>query len=587
MPTFKIPNQGNIRQLNLGDTYGEIWASRNIDLHSNPGKIKLARPMKVVATASQLGSLQLRGFASITDSSGNTVAYAITSSALYSASYPYTSWNQIVADGFLVPLAVSRAEDIAVFQGQLIMNSATDLDAYNPSGTGTWTASWWTARGNPALTTNNPNSTVPRVLEVIRLGTEELVVLDGSNIYGYIGGITSGAVTSVTLDIDPTMRATCVKGGIRSAWIGTYATGDSDAHVFQWDGASTNYSQSYPTGAKAVLAMEMDDDVPVIITERGEIKKFNNVGFTTIARFPFADKVEFPIQSFQPANRVRPIQPKGVKRIGRNLFINVRWGNQSVPIDERTPDGTWVCNLDTGSLTHLSSTDNYNIFENSSPILYLDSDAGRILTGFQEASGTNQYSIAIEDLGTTTNYGYLVTSELETDDAKDAWESLLTKALLETDNEIEVKYRGSRVEDYPITIQGVEWDTPQDNVFFTSNSQMATVKARFDAGYSDEIEVLYGQSAGRLAHITNISLNAGTYTVTIDETIGIDGQTSTIRIDNWQKVPKTMTTDSGQVEKFGIDKTSDWTQYKIYFKGSSGMPEIRELSIKSNPKEKQ
>src|ERR1041385_3395733 len=91
MPTYKIPNSlGQWRQLNLNDTAGELWSSSAIDLHTNPGKLKLARPFKQVATDTELGSDDIAAFVPL-----GTRIYAITDSNLYRASSPFTTWSDV------------------------------------------------------------------------------------------------------------------------------------------------------------------------------------------------------------------------------------------------------------------------------------------------------------------------------------------------------------------------------------------------------------------------------------------------------------------------------------------------------------
>ena len=579
--TIKLRDtNGRIRQLNLNDTAGELWSSRNLDLHSNVGKIKLARPFKQVATATQLSNDTVVAFASIRDNSQINTAYALTANNLYVADSTFTSWTVAQA-------SPARAEDATIFGGQLIISSQTNLDAWDFNAT--YTTGWWTARGNPALTTNNPTATVPRVIETSRIGAETLVVLDGSNIYAYVGGITSGAVTNLTLDLDSSLKATCFKTGIRSGWIGTYTNTGDEAFVIQWDVASTNYTQAFPTGSKSVLALEVVDDIPYIITDRGEIKRFNNAGFTTVAQFPFATRAVFADQNTNPSNVNRPIHPKGIWHSGNTLFIyaNFLSATSAFPLDERTHNGLWALDLTTNSLTHLGSQANDVVFGStgSTPIMVLDDYRSRIFLGLNDVNSNE--GIYIEDLSASSeNYGYLVTTEIQSEELKDVWEKIVSKAYLATNDKIEVKYRGSKVEGYPVNISGVTWTGLNENTFTTTSASMAAVKTRFDAGNEDEIEILTGQSAGRLAHITNITYSNPTYTVTIDEEIGVNGQTSTIRIDNWKKVPKSMTSADGQMLSFGTDQASDWIQYKISLFGQAGNPEIREIAIKSNTKEK-
>lgn len=584
MPTYKIPNQnGQIRQLNLNDTAGEIWSSRNIDLHTNTGKLKLARPFKQVATATQIGDELIQGFASTGTAAQANELFAVTDSVLYTSVGDFTSWTS-------ESTTPASAEDVCVFGGQMIISTVDNLDAFD--FTSTYTQDWWTARGNPALTTNNPSSTVPRVIESARVGAETLVVLDGSNVYGYVGGITSGAVTSVTMDLDSSLTACCFKAGIRSGWIGTYTKKAEQAYVIQWDCASTNYTQAFPVGSKAVLAIELVDDVPLIVTERGEIKMFNNAGFTTVARFPFASKTKFIDQATNPNNRNRPIHPKGMKRLGNTVYIytNFRNADSSIFFDDKSHNGVWALDLTTYSLNHLSAPGNEVIFDSqgASPLMAIDDYNGRLFVGADRATDltTSEEGIWMEDLGTTTNYGYVITTEVGSSGVKDIFDEVIVKALLGDDDSIEVKYRTTNDVDLPIEIDDAEWTGVNQNQFTSDDTSLSVIKDRFDAGHSDEIEVLAGQGAGRLAHITNVTYANPTYTITVDEEIGVDGEAAYIRIDNWKLVPKEMTSTNGDVVRFGIGEAGTFAQFKIGLTGKAGRPEIREILIKTNPKEK-
>jgi hypothetical protein len=476
----------------------------------------------------------------------------------------------------------------------MIISTDDDLDAFNFDAT--YTENWWSARGNPGLTSNNPTSSVPRVIETARIGAETLVALDGSNIYSYVGGITSGPVTSVTLDLDSSLTGSCFKAGIRSGWIGTYTRKADQAYVIQWDCASTNYTQAFPVGSKAVLSIELVDDVPLIVTDRGEIKLFNNAGFTTVARFPFASKATFVDQSTNPNNVNRPIHPKGMRRYGNTVFIytNFRNADGSVFFDPRSINGVWALDLTTFSLSHLGSQGNEVVFDGqgASPLMVLDDWNGRLFLGGDRLTDltTSEEGIWMEDLSTSsTNYGYVVTSEINASGLKDMFDETAVKALLGTDDKVRVKYRTKGATTLPVTIDDATWTGVDQNTFTSADTQLSAVLTRYTAGHRDEIEILAGKSAGRLAHITNITYSNPTYTITIDEELGEAGQVSYVRFDNWKLVPKDLSakemTSIDELERFGLNAPGTYGQFKYELQGKAGMPEIRELSIKTNPKE--
>lgn len=568
MATFRIPNQGQIRQTGRGDVFGELWASRNVDLSESPGKLKLARPMKRVATDSTIGSDSIVGLGVL-----NGSAYALTPGTLYRATGAsgYETW----ASESTTP---DRAEDMVVFRGQLVMTTTDDLDAYDGSS---FTSNWWTARGNPSLTSNNPVVAVPHIMEVVRIGAETLAVTDGNEVHAYTGAIGSGSGTSVTVDLDKSAVASCIKSAIRKVWIGTYNKAGQEAHVYEWDGASTNYTQSFPVGAQAVLAMELVDDIPYIVTELGEVRRFNGVGFTTVASFPFATSPVFDGSavsgSTQSNSLVRPVHPKGMKRQGGTLFIYATFrGPSDLPLDSRSLPGIWALDLATNSLTHRASPEG-GLLERVSPIMLISSQHGRIMCGGRDTSGEN--GIFLEDLGATANRGYAITTEFGSEAMQDSWHGMGISADV-GGGSVRVKYRTERVDGYPVTITGA-WSST--SVIGSTDADLALVKTRYDAGYRDEVEVIDGGGAGKLAHISKVEKSASTYTVTLDEAIGVAGETVTFYVDNWKASGKVQ---ESTFEKHGTaGEASSFAQYKVELRGDTGNPTIREMTATSSRKD--
>jgi hypothetical protein len=574
MATRKLKSNGYVKQLNLNDTVGELIQSFNIDLKESVGKIKLAYPLKKVANSTLLNDKSITGFGVL--SANNGTVYAITDSQggfskILSSQKPYTSWTD-VTDG-----APSNLGDATVFGGQLVVAESTDLGAFDGSD---YTSGWWTDRGNPALGTFNTN---PHILETLYIGAETLVVTDGNEVHAYTGGIDSGAVVSVTVELGGDFLATCLKPSIRRVWIGTMTEDSNEARVFEWDGASTNYTQSYPVGTKGVLAMEIVNDTPLIITDTGEIKMFNNVGFTTVAQFPFAFKPHTAdgilFGDIEKDALLRPIHPKGIKKVGNIVYIMVNWKDDDLPIDEKTPAGLWTLDLTTYSLTHLSSPDNQQIFEQSAPILAIEDGVTRLFTGGKLLDG--EVGIWIEDLGATNHYGHFTSVEIESDSIEDSFNQIVIKALLGTSDSVVVKYRGENDVLLPINFTGTWLTSNQINTTF----DLSHALTRFTEGHYDEVEITSGSGSGRLAHITDISASSGTYQITLDETIGTAGESATARIDNWIKIPERMTQADGEVKRLGIGEVSSWVQVKVEMRGKSGYPEIREIQLLTNNKQ--
>ena len=581
MASFSIPNAGLIRQLNLGSGQGEIVESYQIDLHTKPGKILLARPMKRIATDAELGSdiveaLVFGDLAFTTDT-----VFALTDSNLYGASSA-SDYETFALESNLP----ASAHDAAIYRNELIITTHQNLDAYDGND---YDQDWWTAEDNYTSAYALPSQTTvpaaPIILENVRIGEETLAVTAGSKVHAFTGdrglsGGDAGVFTSV--DLDDAFTACCIKSGIRKVFIGTYSNTGEDAFVYQWDGASTNYDEAFPIGAKAALAMELYENTPVIITERGEIKIFNNAGFKTIGQFPFTFEPYFSQDFTSTFNNTRPIHPKGVKVIGNKMQIYVNFKEASDHLDNRTHSGVWVFDFDTKSLTHLASPDGEQVLSRSGPILVLDDADGRIFIGTDRDVAGGDVGIYKEDLDPDTiSYGHLTTVEVESEMILDNFKEEVIKALLGEGDELVVKYRVSNDVSLPIIASDASWLLPTQ---INSTADLSRVLERFDAGERDEVEIVKGYGAGRLAHITNVRHVGSVYEIEIDEEIGVTGELSDIRIDNWTKI-NLMTATDGEKKRFGIGKDSGWCQVRVGVKGKNGRPEIRKMLLNSNPKE--
>jgi hypothetical protein len=577
MATLKIPSSQGVRQLNINDTAGEIWASYQVDLHTNPNKIKLARPMKQVITDSFLEGDDVEAFATYLGD-----AWALTNDNLFrSNNDALTSW--IKED-----TGPSNATDMVVFDGQLVITTSQDIDACNGP---TYDAGWWGDAGGPTLqTVSGGNPTYPFVLEVVRIGAETLAVTNGSTIHAYTGAIAGGGVFT-TVDIDDSMIATCLKSNVRRVWIGSKTEDAEQAYVYEWDGASTNYIQAFPVGAKAVLSMEDIDNAPLILTERGEIKLFNGAGFSTVAQFPFASKAVFlqntELSDIGLGNNISfVVTPKAMRRVGNKVLIAIntltQLNNQQVPIDERSPAGIWSLDLSTYSLTHLASIDNEKIFQGKFNIFPINSSAGRILASVRKENG--DVGVWLEDLSDdSTNEGYIITSEVGVESIKDSFSEIVLKSLLGQDDEIMVKYRVRRDVLLPEVVPSATW---LNEYTFNTTQDLSHIKERFEAGNFDEVEVFLGSGTGELAHITNITNSDTVYSVELDRSIGTATEALSLRIDNWTKIDNVMTLlEDGDYKRIGLDAQGNFIQFKIILSGKAGYPEMREIIINTNNKE--
>lgn len=554
MANFRIPNNGQVRQLGVNDTSGEIWASRNIDLSSNPGKIKLALPTEEVASSATLTDDAVQAINQL----GNKI-YALTDGKVYSDSTPYNAFTDDATTSF------SGGQDMVTFENYLIISKDTDLARYDG---GSFTSSWWVGTLGFSALTNN----VPHIMEVIRSRRDTLAVTNGNGIkyYNTVAGESSIAW-------DDEQIACSMSVGINFGWVGTYNENGGGAQVYSWQVGNDLYTQAYPVNANAVLAIEVIDNIPYIITERGEVQKFNQAGFTTIATIPmynqavFLDSVETGL--IQANNISRPVHPKGMRRYGDNLlvFINTDASVGDDNVNERCPGGIWEVNVTTGSMWHRCSPANESNLASSGPIYVLNDPNSRIYMGGRRnpVNTEGEEGIWREDLAGTANRGWFVTPEMSSGEFEDHFSKVIISSLHDSDDSIVVKYRTSKSLVLPV----------QADVTWTSTTEFNTTADLSGVVVGDEVAVMVDVGTTKLVHITAIESSATVYEVTVDEAIGTVTDVSHVQIDNWKKLD---TYDTEQlVWSTGINQTNTRIQLKFYLEGDSGYPEIDRLLVKT------
>ncbi|HCC04994.1 TPA: hypothetical protein DEP58_01650 [Patescibacteria group bacterium] len=199
--------------------------------------------------------------------------------------------------------------------------------------------------------------------------------------------------------------------------------------------------------------------------------------------------------------------------------------------------------------------------------------------------GGSAYNSALSSiyyLGTVTgaveNRGYFITPKIFSQNVTDTFNLVtlkFSKFLSDTDK-ILIKYR--TVDDRRDVIDTTTWLAT-----WASTTTFTTTQVDFaDAIVGDEVEFLQGGGSGMVAHITAISLDAGTYTVTIDEAYDYytAGDKARFVFRNWKKW-KTITYGDDNAEQGFISENlgeiGKFIQFKIELRGVQ--TQIEELSV--------
>lgn len=566
MSKFSIPNDaGQIRQVNQGDIFGELWGTKNIDLTSNPGKIKVSRKLKQVLAepGTMVGKVQaLLIYTNLDAAADRKHYYAFTSDRGYRCdidSDPRVpgNWSEIASTAG----DFSTSTDAVVFDGIIRISTSTNVARFN--GGGSFATDWWTADiGGTALTANKPHTT-----HVHRGGQETFIITDGNLVRYY--NATAG---HTTLTLAKSLVANTLGSGVDTIWVGTYAETSENAFVYEFAIGDTLPRNAYRINAQAVLSLDVLDNVPYIVTEKGEIQRFNGAGFEVVESFPFAnsDKMLAGIKPGIVTFSSPAIYPKGMRAKGSSLLINLASSSAtgSFPIDERSPSGVWEYNTITGVLNHryslaTASTDVGYVRQNEAgPILPVGNDTVSILVG-----GGTEFDGLYADT-TETPEGYIVTPEYYGDSISQAWDKVVPVAHL-NGGTVTAKYRTSKRTSFPLYINGVAWLSPTQ---FTTTSAITGIEL------GDEIEVISISGAGKLAHVTDITPGT-TNIITVDSAIGVTDGLSNIRVQNWKRLKDDYA--SGTFQSVGIGETNPFVQFKVQL---SGTVELQKLLIKGNSK---
>lgn len=589
MSTYQLPsNTGAITQPNNGDVSGELWGAFNIDLYSSRGKMRVSKRLSPTLSEAKMSNDDVQAFCRF---GSKTYGFADSSRVLSIESYRNSrltgSWSATTYDSF----DIGNETDAVVFGGAMLVSTGTNI-ARTTDGS-SYDTDWWTTVSVGGDTGVALDNGVPHTMDVSRIGAETLFVTNGNKVH-YANEVAGHS----TVTLASQLTACCLATDYKATWVGTYSN-EGDAYVYEiyigeTDTASTPIARnSYKIEGSAVLSMEVVDGVVFIVTDRGKIQYFNGIAFVDATSFPFAwDNVSIDgmsVGDIDDENNLRAVHPKGMRRDGKSLLININTNNEliddlaanpldnddefeNIVVNERSPSGVWEYNTETGQLTHLAAlnadtdTQGFHRQQRSGAILVTNNQYTRFLTTGRVLS--TRTDILAQD-PSTSPFGYVITREINSQTIQDAWEKLAIKHNDLIDGEsIEIKYRTDKVRGYP-KYSEANW-TGASTFVVTNDASMVSV--------GDEVEVIDGYGAGKIAHVTEITSSTTTYTVTLDTAIGANSETSNVRFQNWKRATAEDLTDTQTV---GLDKVSNWVQFKIVL---NGFIEIRQMFNKGSDK---
>jgi len=594
-----------------GNYAGNLWASYNIDLEQNPGRMALADKFIKLSSSTGLGLISkfIRTNASGTDEWWGMVS---GSKLLNNGNVTITS-NTWAADDTTGFAGVNTPLDMVVHESangeeRLFVAMDDDIAVLNTTATvNTWDVNWGSTIPSvpipvvsPVLT-HRPMAKLQRLLAVANKvsNVPKIDTIDKDDV------VTLGALT---FDADYTMRV--AMSNSNRFWFGLQHDFDGHLKIIEWDGFSQAYNKEYELEGSFPLTGFIVNDVPYYITERGIIYRYTGGGFLPVQDFNFQDQREQLSPNLTNENTIRP---HGVAVRGHLVYINI-----GVPVVEstvgadtmvrgvrRTRSGVWIYNTVNNNLYHYmaygehatSGTDvNYGCgyVDNPGTVIITQSGdsravvaTGSVFTGGAAWLTTTEHSIyrnvRADDFRSDAgrNRGYFITPYMPMEDAEAMWEALwvkfrkfrITEGDTTSDDRIVVKWR---VED-PLFEADAQDPNGGENPLFNANGTWVnttsfTCKVPIGVSAGDEVEILTGDNAGCSFNISTLSGtpdNTSSLTVTIDEAAPTSSTDKFLcRFDNWNtETPISETSIDNKRVPFTSIGHGQFIQLKIELRG--------------------
>ena len=568
MSTFSIPDSaGQIIQANRSETRGSFVEAFSLDINKKFGKINTSKKMiQVLDDDDDLGG-------------GYPVAFAIFDGYYYCLSSDdlvrcltsddptdSSNWSSVSE----ITSAVTSDSDLAVFDDLLLITSGGNIYSLT---TGDVFASNW---DSGKITNSAGNFTIMHVYR----GSGDYVFIAEDNFVHYYNSTAGELIVQLQAD----QLVSSINSGVNRVWVGVESTSDSNAYVYEIvPNAITQIKNSsgtvvdvtaaaenaYKVEGTKVMSIEMIDNVPYILTEKGNLQAFNGAGFSTVTSFPFANTTEVISKD--------AVHHKGMKLHEESLFINISTERRSSLASDNVPgcpSGIWEYNRVTGQLHHrfaFADTDNDNgTLETQSvrgPLMVIDNEYATLLAG-AENDGSDVSGVFAD---TGSQFGWFKTIEIETDSVMAAYERAYAMAKTMSSGEsVSIKYR--LVKKDPVMASG----SLLDSTTFNTTDDLSGITADSDGVYHWQLMDIH---TGKMAQVTNVESSSGTYSVTVDGSIGTAGASVRAMFENWSKVNDTYTSADAEFKSWGGFGSNPWVQFFVVLDGAI---EMRRFVVSSN-----
>ncbi len=594
MATIHIPSTDTKKwtQPNMGDLMGILWATFNIDLARNEGKLTISPRTDMILNNTDDADLVYPS-AFIRSSADSTDRWwALCDAVLFKSTSATTIAFAQDAIASTPTDLKHQYSDISEHEGSLIVSTSTDLHKLTA---GTWTPSWWTGAGQ--LNQTALSSNIPHPLDEF----ERNILIGDGNFLHRID--RNNLVSYKRLTLPPRYQIRVIRHTSNRVYIGTKNLYGGRAAIFEWDGYSETYLKQHDVEGKIVFSMCTKDGVMHALTSKGYLYREGAYTFGKVDQLPVSISEWFHFDSsntysaewYDQWSDVLNVHQRGMETIGGEIHVSLNaCVNGAVNrIMDNFKSGIWCWKEGTG-FYHRYSFNNYKsrtvydigtqVLVKAGGIAELDKDLKMFLAGasvYSDNISTIVHGIYCNSNrdNLTPKRGYFITTKIQTSNIEETWNKLWLKfeKFRDANNVIVVKYRQADGLDYnlPFTA-GVTW-VAGGQQFTSTSTQFA------NAAVGDEVEVMTGKGAGCTAHISLIAYVNPTYTITIDEdlktTLGDMGGTAAVRVSDWIK-EEAITSTTITKKDLSLVANATWIQFKIELRGYAvGSPDIDELVV--------
>lgn len=569
-------------QTNRSNIIGNLWSTRGIDLQTNLGAMKLSSKLVINTDSTDDADLgrpcAFENFAQRWWAICGTRVFSNTSEDI---SVAFTEDASSGAETDYNPLY----SDLGVFNSRLW---ATTQDTLLSKSTA---AGAWTSRDTLSLNTVHKIAYFKKFdrlyygysdTSVRSIGTSDVVASAGDyfiNLGDSVQRITTLVATSNSIFI-----------GMGIPTNSSSANG-TKAVILEWDGISAQVSNEYTLNAGACIAMTVYQNIPYAVDSEGRILKYTGYSFEEIGRLPI---INFPLLGATGETTTgKFVHYNGLTSTKNNTLlvaVNNYEPNATGTVRENLPSGVWEIDLTTGNCTHRfpitlkpldsSSVTDYgqnlisgigaikvNYLSYNSPMSAGKSNLLLGATVYTNATDTlsSIYVLSPEQPTTDTEgqkKGYFVSTWLESNEVVNEWNRIWSvyKKFRNASDNIEYKYRLSEEEP---TYATITWTSTTTFTTTTDVSAYSPNATGFNGTVGGEVEVLQGTGSGDCVHVSSITENAGTYTVTLERAVtGVTG-TAKARFQKWIKVFPAVPVDTvNSFSQFQIGGTDTRIQIK-------------------------